>query len=504
MSRRFLEFRDSEPLALDKIPLLQENEFRNELAGSLEESWRIVNFFGVASGPSRTRIYALIADDPRGFLGISAFDACGEFNSMTPDFPQMHLFEREVFEQFGVRPKGHPCLKPVRFQSRMNQIAATDERPVIPGGADFFRIDGEDVHEVAVGPVHAGVIEPGHFRFQCLGEDVLHLEISLGYQHRGIEKRLLGAPRKDTMHLIETAAGDSTVANATAYCMAIEALAGMKVPLGAEYMRAIGLELERLANHAGDLGALAGDIGFQSTSSYCGRIRGDFLNITALLCGNRFGRGLVRPGGTPFMLDAQRAEKLGEALHKTYADLKNAVELLWDNPSVLARFENAGRISIEDCLELGIVGVPARACGLERDLRQDFPSGLYQFSQIPVSVCSKGNVFSRAFVRWLEAQRSYAFISENISALPDTFELCQDKAPDLLPDSLVATLCEGWRGEISHVAITDQDGRFARYKICDPSFHNWSALAIAMRDQLVSDFPLCNKSFNLSYCGHDL
>jgi Ni,Fe-hydrogenase III large subunit len=367
---------------------------------------------------------------------------------------------------------------------------------------DYYRVEGQDIHEVAVGPVHAGIIEPGHFRFQCHGEQVLHLEISLGYQHRGAERTVVGGPDARTIHTIQTVAGDTSVGHATAYCQAMEALAGCRVPIRAELLRGVALELERLANHTGDLGALAADVGFLPTAAYCGRIRGDFLNLTALVCGNRFGRGLVRPGGVGFDLDARRRQDCLDRLESAYRDVANAVDLLWNSTSVQARFEGTGAVSQDVCVALGMVGPAARACGLECDVRHDHPSGIYRFAHVPVSTWTTGDVFARAYVRWLEMQRSVAFVREQLRAFPDG-PICEPPGA-LKPDHVVVTLVEGWRGEICHVALTDAHGRFARYKIVDPSFHNWSGLTLALRDQQISDFPLCNKSFNLSYCGHDL
>jgi Ni,Fe-hydrogenase III large subunit len=313
---------------------------------------------------------------------------------------------------------------------------------------------------------------------------------------------LVGGPDKRTIHYMETLAGDTTIGHVTAYCQAVEALAGCRVPARAQALRAIALELERLANHTGDLGALANDVGYLPTASYCGRIRGDFLNMTALLCGSRFGRGLVRPGGVGFDADEARAKQLDERLAQALKDVASAVNLLWNTSSVRARFENAGAITRDTCEALGLVGVAARACGLERDVRAQFPAGLFRFAQIHVSTYPSGNVFARAYVRWLEIQRSIDFIRDQLKALPGG-PVRADVGP-LTPNSIVASLTEGWRGEICHVATTDAQGRFARYKVVDPSFHNWMGLALALRDQQISDFPLCNKSFNLSYCGHDL
>ena len=369
-------------------------------------------------------LYAVLADSTRAVLHVARTRLEGDrFPSLTPDCTQAHLFERELAEQYGVVPDGHPWFKPVRFHASYRPGHDAWGRPSgdvpLVGVMDYYRVEGEEVHEVAVGPVHAGVIEPGHFRFQCHGEQVFHLEISLGYQHRGAERTLAGGPDKRTIHTLETVAGDTSIGHATAYCGALEALAGSAVPARAKVLRGVALELERLANHTGDLGALAGDIGFLPTASYCGRLRGDFLNLTALLCGSRFGRGLVRPGGVAFDLEPDRLRLCQERLAAAYADLAGAVDLLWNTTSVQARFEETGPVPRDVALELGLVGPTARACGVECDVRQDFPSGIYRFAQVPISTWTTGDVFARAYVRWLEIQRSVAFIQGQLSELPD-------------------------------------------------------------------------------------
>ena len=224
--------------------------------------------------------------------------------------------------------------------------------------------------------------------------------------------------------------------------------------------------------------------------------------MTAIICGNRFGRDLIRPGGVAFDLDQQMIADLQRRLTAVAKDVKVAVELLWESPSVTARFEQTGTLSRETCEQIGLVGVAARACGIGRDVRQDFPSGIYRFAQIPVSTWHSGDVFARANVRWLEIQRSLAFVEEQLDSLPEGTIL--ETVGPLQAESSVVTLAEGWRGEICHAATTDSQGRFEHYKVVDPSFHNWFGLSLALRNQQISDFPLCNKSFNLSYCGHDL
>ena len=501
-----ISLRNGDTASLAEISDASFADFREQILQAAENGARIASLFGQPASAGSVRLFVVLANDAEGQLTLCSTEVADSYPSLTPACAQAHWFEREIAEQWGVQPEGHPWLKPIRFHKSYrpghdawNRPA---ENPVEPGVTNFFSMDGNEIHEVAVGPVHAGIIEPGHFRFQCHGEYVFHLEISLGYQHRGVERALIGGPDKRTIPYMETLAGDTTIGHTLAYCEAVEALASCRVPARAQVLRAIALELERLANHTGDLGMLANDIGYLPTASYCGRIRGDFLNLTALICGNRFGRGLLRPGGVLFDLDDARQKQLEERLTQARKDVTSAVELLWNSSSVRARFENAGPVTRETAQELGLVGLVARASGIEHDVRIQFPSGIYRFAQIPVSSYHSGSVYARAFVRWMEIQRSIAFIFDQLNALPSG--LVRAEIGALAPNRAVVSLTEGWRGEICHTALTDAAGKFARYKIVDPSFHNWMGLAMAVRGQQISDFPLCNKSFNLSYCGHDL
>jgi Ni,Fe-hydrogenase III large subunit/Ni,Fe-hydrogenase III component G len=453
------------------------------------------------SRPGARELLAVLADDQRARLALARTEvrAGASYSALSARLPQAQAFEREIFETLGVLPDGHPWLKPLRRHADLEpEPALLPAPPPHP----FFQVDGHGIHEVAVGPVHAGIIEPGHFRFQCHGETVSHLEIQLGYQHRGAVELFLRSSPARRLVIAESIAGDTAVGHGLAHCMAVEALAGVDVSLGAQAARGIALELERLANHTGDLGALCNDVGYLPGASWFGRLRGDLLNLLLAWSGNRFGRGLVRPGGVRFGLSPAERHDLRRGLDRIERDLRETAELMLGTSSVVARFERTGTVPRTVAEDLGLVGPVARASGCDRDVRRDHPHGIYRFAHIPVATAEHGDVLSRALVRWLEIQRSIAFVQEQLLEMQE--DGTRRQLPPLRPRQVVIALVEGWRGEIAHVAATAADGTIRGYSFVDPSFHNWFGLTVALRENQISDFPLCNKSFNLSYAGHDL
>ena len=431
-----------------------------------------------------------------------------EFPSLTlAGGAKFNLFEREIAEQYGLRPAGHPWLKTVRYHDNRTgrpDVFGNDYRADIPGNTPFYQVTGESVHEVAVGPVHAGIIEPGHFRFQCAGEEVLHLEIQLGYQHRGVEQLLTSVPFGRLPVLAESIAGDTAIGHNLSCCQAIEALAGLEVEPGARTVRTIALELERIANHLGDLGALSGDVAFNPPAAYFGRLRGEFLNLLLVLAGNRFGKGLVRPGGVALTMGSAERGLLRAKLKETRREIAHVCALLFDAHTVLARFEYTGTVDRRTADRLGLVGPCGRASGLEYDVREFFPTEWYGALPGCTNRVTNGDVLSRAMVRREELHHSLDLVERLLDEPDEPHRPVVPEEWRLAPESFVVTLNEGWRGEVSHCVLTDGQGRIARYKVKDPSFHNWMGLAMALRNQEISDFPLCNKSFNLSYCGFDL
>ena len=494
--------RNRRAIPLTAIPVEPVERFVQTVTEAVAGGWRVASLFGTPEASGRTRLVAILADDAEGELGVTSAVVADRYPSLTPACPQAHAFEREIAKQCGVLPEGHPSLKPLRRHSPDHlppgRHVEVSDREAYP----FFQIAGDEVHEVAVGPVHAGIIEPGHFRFQAHGEQVLFLEIVLGYQHRGVEGLLERSDRDRGVLVAESIAGDTVIGHGGAYCGALEALAGTRTTPRGQTIRAIALELERLANHIGDLGAIAADVAFQPAAAYLGRMRGDCLNLLMTLSGNRYGRGLVRPGGAAFDLTPAMAVEMRDRLQRLSHEVDPVLTLLFETASVQARLEGVGVVPRAACVEHGFVGPVARACELPRDVRHDHPWGIFRFAHIPVTTMWAGDVLARALVRRLEIQRSLEFNIEHLGALPKGS--ARVDCGSLRPNELAVAMVEGWRGEIVHVVITDDSGRVRRHKVTDPSFHNWTALALAMPGNEISDFPLCNKSFNLSYAGHDL
>lgn len=487
---------------LADVPLEPVERLREVVHAVVAEGCRIVALFGTPEDDQHLRVIAVVADDTRGRLGVLSSIVGRDYTAIATLCPQASRFEREMAEQCGARPAGHPRLTPLRRHPPDHAPPGWPLQAVARNDFPFGRVEGEEVHEVAVGPVHAGIIEPGHFRFQAHGEEVLALEIMLGYQHRGVERLLEASMRGRAILVAESVAGDSVIAHASACCGALEALARSHKSARAQSIRGIALELERLANHIGDLGALAGDVAFQPAASYFGRLRGECLNLLMTISGNRYGRGLIRPGGVLFDIPPDMAGEVHDRIARLEADLELVTTLLFGSSTVQSRFEGIGAVTADACRAHGFVGPVARACGVHRDVRHDHPYGVFRFAQIPVATAWAGDVFARALIRRLEIQRSLEFVREQVRALPRG-EL-QAPCGALHPGEIVVALEEGWRGEVAHVVLTDDDGNLRRHKVVDPSFHNWAALELAMPGNQISDFPVCNKSFNLSYAGHDL
>lgn len=491
-------------VSLDMIPLLDYELFCDQAAGMLkDESDHCVAYYAVEMQGSLKLICCIANDRDHIFRVFSSMLPAGKcaVRSLSKEVPQLHVFEREIHENYGVVFEGHPWLKPVRYpHNRASEESVMENYP-------FYRIEGEELHEVGVGPVHAGVIEPGHFRFICNGEKVLHLEIQLGYQHRGVE-RLLAETRSGIRRcvLCDNIVGDTSVGYALSYARLIESLAGIQPSRAIQIERCIGLELERIAVHIGDTAALCGDVAYQLGQVVCEALRTEIINTTQFWCGNRFGKGLVRPGGTNYKMTAVVADRILTVLKDVGLRFDSVSGRIYSLQSVLARFEDIGQVTRQQALSTGAVGMAARTCGISRDIRWSHPDEYYRDRSFEPVVLETGDVLARGLLRVKEVSESINLISGLISDwrnLPDEHSL-PDYNCSLSPDSFTLSLAEGWRGEICHSAITDGGGNIVHYKVKDPSFHNWMALALAVRNQEISDFPVCNKSFDLSYCGNDL
>lgn len=489
-----LQVQNNQPFLLQEIKFSDKEIFRKTVMDNLSAGSRMIGLLP-ADRTNAKKIIAVLADNTSSLINIIGGEFPGdrpEFESFANQFPHTNYFECELSENYGYKILNHPWLRPVRKQNILS-----DGKPY-----QFYKLDGDEVHEVAVGPVHAGVIEPGHFRFQCHGELVYHLEINLGYQHRGAEPLMINANPAQRITIAESIAGDTVIGHTYAHCGAMESLSGTQINLRAQIIRSIAEELERIAMHLSGLGGIANDIGFAIVASSYGRLRTLIINSLAALCGSRFGRGLFVYGGVRFDLNDDKVKLITHNLETVSRDILSINSFLFSSAAAVMRFENTGAVSRDFALEAGLVGFAARTCGVESDTRINFPYGAYHYFPASMITLNTGDVFARARLRAMEIDESIKFITEHIGNLPEGNTKSGMK--EVSADSAVVSIVEGWRGEVVHIAVTNSDGKICQYKIKDPSFNNWYGLSLALRNTAISDFPLCNKSFDLSYAGHDL
>lgn len=496
----FITINNQQAIPVSMIPEMSYNLFFDINTALLENhpERHCVLYFGYRKN-KMIHLICTIADDIQHNIMVSSSIVSSDavLNSFSAKNLSFEKFEREIHENYGVDYNDHPWLKPVRYaENRADKSRLICDYP-------FFNIESEELHEVGVGPVHAGIIEPGHFRFVCNGEQILHLEIQLGYQHRGIEQLFLDKKKLiQRTILAESVAGDSAVGHTTAFSYLFESLSGIVAGPDVLYSRTLAQELERIAVHTGDLSGICTDVAYQLGSSVFGRLRTPIINFFQEWCGNRLAKGLIRTGYNPFPFNKALADRLNIVLDSFEPDFIEMNGELSKLPSALSRFERTGTLKYDQLLSIGTVGMSARMNALTRDIRISHPYGLYpEIIHEPI-LKHHGDVYSKVQIRKQEVLQSISYIRQWLNQIPQPQP--QSQPLILRPDSFAISLTEGWRGEICHAAITDENGELVIYKVKDPSFHNWLALALSVRNNEISDFPVINKSFDLSYCGHDL
>ena len=497
--------RNMNTVTMGDVPVFSYGEFQQQVLSMLVKPFNhCINYFAFPSG-SGLKFICCIADDHAHTIKIFSHELTGkrQLTSLSRDHFALHIFEREIAENYGVDFIYHPWKKPVRYA--FNRAV----RNQVINNYPFYKIESDELHEVGVGPIHAGVIEPGHFRFLCNGENVLHLEIQLGWQHRGVEQLYLD---KTTLLqrtiLSESIAGDTSVGHSHTFVTLMESLADVETTSRLDIERAIALEMERIAMHVGDLSNMNIGLAYQLGASVFGALRTPVINYMQLWCGNRFGKGLIRTGGTHYPLTNELVDKLHQLLNDFESRFNTMADKMFSLPSGLMRMERIGKVTQNQMRLIGAVGMAARMAGVPRDLRRTHPAGVYKKFQIEAAVLEEGDVWARAMLRKMEIANSIQYIRtllESLQNIPTglTKPITHNDL-SLKADALGISLTEGWRGEICHCAITDDHGKIRHYKVKDPSLHNWFALALSLRNLEISDFPINNKSYNLSYCGHDL
>ncbi len=455
-------------------------------------------------------VWAPPAQRPALTARVSVSPATARFPSLATRSFAASRFEREIHDLFGLVPEGHPELRrlalhqfwPEGYHPLRRDAAAPSDFRDAGQPFPFRRVEGEGIFEITVGPVHAGIIEPGHFRFSVEGETIVNLETRLGFVHKGTEKLFETLALERTVELAERVSGDTAVGHALAHCQALEALAGCVVPPRARWLRVILLELERLYNHVGDVGMIVNDTGFAFGHAHCFRLREELLRLNARLTGHRLLRGAVVPGGVAGPILQAGLREAALLVRRLAREFARIARVCLDNTLVLERLQGTGRLTERTAREMQVVGLVARASGIDVDLRRDAPFAAYGELDVTPAVYREGDVWARTVVRLDEVRESARLIAgaaERAGDGPATASL-----GDFVAGEHALGLVEGWRGPIWHWVLAEGARRLGRVKVVDPSFRNWPALGYAVLKNIVPDFPLCNKSFNLSYSGSDL
>lgn len=482
----------------------------------LYRSWnaRLVSVFAddARAGAGVFHVYYVLALDAAHvffILRVAVPPEVPEFTSLTNAIPAVNWQEREVQDLFGLKLIGHPnprrCVLHDDWPDVFPLRKDFDLRTVLPpftGERHRFRqVEGEGVFQVPVGPVHAGIIEPGHFLFSVAGEPVLYLQIRLAYTHKGTEKLFENIPLAHGVPLAESISGDTAFAHATAFCHAVERAGQVEVPVRAHFLRTVCLELERVYNHIADIGAIATDVAFVVANTHAMRLKERVLRLNEVLTGNRLLRGMACPGGVRRDWDAGQIGALRQTVEGLGPEFESLVALIGDSASTRDRLETTGVLSPKIARDLGVVGVAGRASGFDHDLRRDFPHEAYDQAEFSVPVFEQGDVLHRMQVRVEEVRQSFGIIRQLAGKLPPG-SVC-GSLPELPPGTTALGFVEGWRGEIFHWIRAGDNNRLERCKVKDPSLQNWPALSEAILGNIIPDFPVVNKSFNLSYSGTD-
>ncbi|HTY13455.1 MAG TPA: NADH-quinone oxidoreductase subunit C [Candidatus Omnitrophota bacterium] len=427
------------------------------------------------------------------------------FDSLSKDVYSSILFEREIKELFGLEPKGGLDTRRLRLHDEVwpeghyplrKDFNLSSAASGARGKYAFTKVEGEGIFEVPVGPVHAGIIGPGHFRFSCAGEPVINLELRLGFTHRGVEKMFENARPEDKVALSECVAGDSAFAHGLAFCSAVEKISGIVAPERARYVRAACLELERMYNHVNDIGGIATDVGFGFPANLAAIIKESLQRINQKLTGSRFLKGINAIGGIGRDLELGPLPALLLPVLKDFNELKN---ILHSNVSFMDRVDTTGTLDKKTAEDLGIIGPAGRASGVDLDLRK-ISGGIYEKAGFNPAVDAVGDVLARLNVRIREFEESVRLIKYFADNVPEG----KIRAEIEMTVGSAIGSAEGWRGPVLYFVETNGEGKLERVKIVDPSFRNWQALSFAILGNIIPDFPLCNKSFDLSYPGGDL